>query len=188
MKTNPRDGGVDFGGRRFDTNLNMDVFPIHNSEERFIEEMLLKYRFDVHSETLRMWLTLHVEQQAMERDGFRGRTDSLAIGYFTQGGETVWIPEEERDDEKYVNLRRTRPDYMLLDERRPSRWLFNVRVSKELWAGSEVSFFVNNFFNHRPLYRRKRTDEGTISYERRNPPIYFGLEVSSIIDPLFRRN
>ncbi len=183
-----QDGGVDFGGRRFDTNLNMDVFPIHNSEERFIEEMLLKYRFDVHSETLRMWLTLHVEQQAMERDGFRGRTDSLAIGYFTQGGETVWIPEEERDDEKYVNLRRTRPDYMLLDERRPSRWLFNVRVSKELWAGSEVSFFVNNFFNHRPLYRRKRTDEGTISYERRNPPIYFGLEVSSIIDPLFRRN
>jgi hypothetical protein len=181
------EGGVVFGGRRFDPLIGTNLFPIHNAEDRFVEELLIKYRFDIHSRALGMWFTLHLEQQAIERDGYRGRTDSLAIGYYTESGRTVWIPDDRRADEQYRNLRRTRADYLLLDERRPGKWLVNLRVSKELWTGAEVSFFVNNFFNNRPLYRRARTDSSTLSYERRNPPIYFGLEVSSVLDTLVQR-
>ena len=42
-----------------------------------------------------------------------------------------------------------------------------------------VSFFANNMFSSRPLYKQKRTIG---SYERRNIPLFFGLELSAIIN------
>jgi hypothetical protein len=132
-------------------------------------------------------VTMQIEQQVLEIDGYHGLEDSLAVGYFTKAGTTVWIPENERASDRYKNLRSTPQAYQLLEEDRPNKWLFNLRVSKELWAGTEVSFFVNNFFNNRPLYRSMRTDPNTYSYERRNPPIYFGLECSSVLDTFFAK-
>jgi hypothetical protein len=179
------DNGLVFGGQRRDPALGITLFPVHRSEGRFTKDLLIKYRFDVHVEALRIWLTLHLEQQVMEIDGYTGREDSLALGYYTRGGEMVWIPEEQRGADLYSNLRRTRQPYELLEEDRPSVWLVNLRVSKELWPGTELSFFVNNFLNNRPLYRSRRTDPLTYSYERRNPAIYYGLELSAVIEKLF---
>jgi hypothetical protein len=179
--------GLTYGGQRTDPLLGIALFPIHTTDTRYTKELLLKYRFDIHLESLRMWVTLQIEQQLVEIDGYHGLEDSLAIGYFTKSGETVWIPQSERAADRYKNLRSTPQDYQLLEEDRPNKWLFNLRVSKELWTGTEISFFVNNFFNNRPLYRSVRTDRNTYSYERRNPPIYFGLECSSVLDAFFAK-
>lgn len=88
------------------------------------------------------------------------------------------IPEDERADERYRDLRRRYEDFQLLDERRPNRWLLNINVSKSLFEGSEVTFFVNNIFNHRPRYQLRRTAEAIQTYERRNPSIFYGVEFS----------
>jgi hypothetical protein len=180
--------GIEYGGLRTDPLVGATLYPIHHVTTRFTKDLLLKYRFEIHLEALRMWVTLQLEQQLLEVDGYKGREDSLALGYFTKGGTTVWIPESERGSAVYKNLRKTPQDYELREEDRPNKWLLNLRVSKELWTGTEISFFVNNFFNSRPLYRLVRTDANTASYERRNPPIYFGLECSSVLDAFFSRS
>ncbi|MFH0991904.1 MAG: TonB-dependent receptor [bacterium] len=180
--------GLVFGGQRLDTRLGTYLFPIHKSETRVTEDLLLKYRFDIHLKELRMWLTIHIEQQMLERDGYRGRSDTLAVGYFTKAGQLMMIPEAERGTERYSGLQKHPQEYEYFDEDRPNKWLVNLRVSKELWSGTEVSFFVNNFFNHHPLYRSLRTDPLTFSYERRNPPIYFGLEMSAVLDALWKES
>ncbi len=177
--------GIEYGGQRKDALLGETMFPMHHTTGRYSKELLLKYRFDVLLEKLGMWCTLNIEQQPVEIDGYTGLTDSLAIGYFTKKGVTVIIPEAERADPKYINLRRTPKEYQLREEDRPDRWLVNFRVSKELWKGTEVSFFVNNLWDSRPLYRLKRTDASTVSYEVRNPALFFGLEFSSVINKYF---
>jgi outer membrane receptor protein involved in Fe transport len=95
------------------------------------------------------------------------------------------IPEHERSDEIYTNLRRTYDDYNYIVETKPNLWLINLRVSKEIWKGSELSFFVNNLFNYRPLYQRQRVPSGSLSYTRRNPELYYGVEFSIVVDEFF---
>jgi len=179
------ENGVSYGGLRYDPNLGTSVYPITHQSVRYSKDLLLKYRFDILLEALHVWITLNVEQQALEIDGYKGREDSLAIGYYSMKGETVMIPEDQRANPIYGNLRNTPQPYELLAEEKPNKWLVNLRVSKEVWTGTEISFFVNNFLNDRPLYRSVRTDANTFSYERRNPPLYFGLEISSVVDTFF---
>ncbi len=177
--------GVDYGAQRTDALLGLTVFPMYHTVERYSKDLLLKYRFDVLLEQLHMWFTLNIEQQPVEIDGYRGKDDSLAIGYYSRQGNTVVFTESDRANPLYSNLRRTPKAYELLAEDRPNRWLINFRISKELWKGTEASFFVNNIWDSRPLYQLKRTDPNTLSYERRNPPLYFGLEFSTVISQLF---
>jgi len=122
----------------------------------------------------------------MEKDRLIGLSDSMALGYLTEDGQRHDITEEELDSPEYAGLRRIYEDYQYITEDKPNLWLINLRVSKELWKGSEVSFFVNNMFNSRPLYKRKRVKEGIISYTRRNPEIYYGLEFSTVVDDFFK--
>lgn len=170
--------GIQYGARRFNDEFGRFVMPVYSTEERYDRNLLLNYRAEVQSRSLGLWLTVHVQQQLFQIDGRAGLTDTLAIGYFTPAQETIMIPEEERADERYVDLRRRYEDFQLLDEVRPNRWLLNVNVSKSLFRGSEVTFFVNNIFNHRPRYQLRRTADAIQSFERRNPSIFYGVEFS----------
>ncbi len=170
--------GIQYGARRFNNEFGRFVIPIYTTEERYDRNLLLNYRAEVQSRSLGLWLTVHVQQQLFNIDGRGGLTDTLAIGYFTPDQQTVMIPEDQQADERYVDLRRRYEDFQLLDERRPNRWLLNVNVSKSLFRGSEVTFFVNNIFNHRPRYQLRRTADAIQTFERRNPPIFYGVEFS----------
>jgi len=55
----------------------------------------------------------------------------------------------------------------------PPLLLTNFRLSKEIEHKIQISLFVNNFLNHRPMYQYVRSG----SYTRRNPSIYFGAEI-----------
>ena len=50
--------------------------------------------------------------------------------------------------------------------------LFNLNVTKEIGNLLTASFYVNNMFNHRPLYKRKRSD----GYTELGIPMFFGFE------------
>jgi hypothetical protein len=170
---------------RYDPNLNQKVIPFWNPTSRRSDKLIVHYRFDTIFKPLGLWFTLNIQQIAMDRDQYTGLDDSLAVGYVDDSGNDVFIPQNERGDQKYSAMRRTYSDYNYITESKPGLWLINLRVSKELWPGSEVSFFVNNLLNSRPLYQRERVPSGAVSYIRRNPEIFYGIEFSTILDDLF---
>ncbi|MCX8010026.1 MAG: hypothetical protein N3A61_02640, partial [Ignavibacteria bacterium] len=163
-----------------------EVMPMYNTYENYSKDLLLNYRFEIQAKSLGIWVTLHIQQKLIEIDGRNGYDDTLATGYFTQNGDLIKIPESERADLKYLQLRRNIQLYELNEEDRPNKWLFNLKVSKALWKGSAISFYVNNFLNNQPLYQSKRRSPTSPSYERRNPDIFYGIEFHSSLEGIFK--
>ena len=126
-----------------------------------------------------IWFTIHLQQKLIEISGRRRYDDTLAIGYFSAADGIVRIPENERTDPKYSAIERTIQPYDLFEEDKPNKWLFNLKVSKSLWKGAAISFYVNNFLNNRPLYQSKRSSPTSPIYERRNPDIFYGIDLST---------
>lgn len=155
-----------FGGR---------IRPLYKNTESVTENLLLNYRFDIQAESLGMWITLHIQQDVFRLLKYVDY-DTTAIGYYTAKDELIMIPESERGSEEYNILNKSVPKYQLSNERYPNLWLINLKVSKSLWDGAAISFFVNNFLNNNPLYRTKRSSDIAPTYERRNPEIFYGME------------
>lgn len=72
----------------------------------------------------------------------------------------------------------------------PDNWVFNFRLSKSLWWGSEISLYVNNFLDDRGIYEvpwlrdyYPQTDSwGRKVFNSRNNPIFWGFEFSTKLD------
>ncbi|MFH1851326.1 MAG: TonB-dependent receptor [Candidatus Neomarinimicrobiota bacterium] len=171
---------------RYDPNLQQSVKPFWNPVTRWVENLLLNYRLEFTVKELGAWVTLEAQQVVFEHDKYIGLSDSLAAGYISEMGEIVHINSEERGDSVYADLSRIYDDWWYRMENQQNIWVFNLRVSKALFRGSEISFFVNNIFNDRPLYSKVRVAEGVTSYSRLNPDLYFGIEFSSKLDQLFK--
>jgi len=171
---------------RKDPYLQQEIRPFWNPTSSWADNLIIHYRFDTITRSLGLWFTLAVQQIVFERDKYLGLEDSLAVGYIQKDGTIYYIPENERADPSYRGIRRTFDDYYFRTETLPNLWLINLRVSKSLWKGSEVSFFVNNMFNSQPLFQRQRVPAGSVSYIRRNPEMFYGMEFSTVVDDLFQ--
>jgi len=180
-----QDNHFEYGGRRTVAGFDDQIIPYWNRVGSKAEQLLIHYRLDAIIKELRLWVTVNVQQLAMEKDQYTGLADSLAVGFITRDGDNHVIPEEQRTDPKYASIRRVYDDYYSKSESMPNIWLINLRVSKELWPGSEFSFFVNNLLNSRPFYLRQRVPTGSLSYVRRNPEMFYGVECSMVVDELF---
>ncbi|MCD6205292.1 MAG: TonB-dependent receptor [Candidatus Marinimicrobia bacterium] len=170
---------------RFDNNLQKHILPFWNVVNLHTDNLLINYRAEFKIKELGAWVTLEAQQVVFDRNWYIGLDDSLAVGYLTAAGEMVIIPEQDRADDAYQNYRRVYEDYWHKTENQKNLWLFNLRVSKALFRGTEVSFYVNNIFNYHPLYQRQRVSSGTTSYTMLNPDLYFGVEFSGKVDQLF---
>ena len=176
------ENGYYFSSSRFVPSLNSEVMPMYNSTENYNKDLLINYRFEIQAKTLGLWLTLHVQQKLIEIDGRRNYDDTLAVGFYTAENALYIIPVNQRSDETFAPLRRTIQDFELFEEDKPNKWLFNLKVSKSLWKGAAISFYVNNFFNNQPLYKRQRSSDASPIYDRRNPDIFYGIDFSSTLD------
>ena len=78
----------------------------------------------------------------------------------------------------YRALLDTFDDYRYRVERRPPLLLMNINVTKEFKKNLRVSFFANNMFMSYPVYK-SRINPG--EQYRRNPNLFFGLELVAII-------
>ena len=176
---NGTSSGYYFSSPRNVSSLNAEVMPIYTSIENYSKDLLINYRFEIQAKSLGIWLTIHLQQKLIEISGRRKYEDTLAIGYFSAADGIVLIPESERSDPKYSAIERTIQPYDLLDEDKPNKWLLNLKVSKSLWKGAAISFYVNNFLNNRPLYKSRRSSASAPVYERRNPDIFYGIDLST---------
>jgi len=171
--------GYYFSSVRKVTSLNAEVMPMYTATENYSKDLLINYRFEIQAKALGIWFTIHLQQKLIEINGRKKFDDTLAIGYFSAADGIVRIPENERTDPKYSAIERNIQPYDLFEEDRPNKWLFNLKVSKSLWKGAAISFYVNNFLNNRPLYQSKRSSPTSPIYERRNPDIFYGIDLST---------
>lgn len=160
--------------------------PVYKSTESWTEKLILTYQANYLSKPLGIWVTLTAQQVPLHNDKTLGYADTLAIGYWDgYAGQFVSIPEADRMNTEFDAFRLQRADYEWLVEERPNKWIFNVKVSKSLYKGAEVSLFVNNVFDDRALYRVVRSS--TPYYQRRNPEIFYGVEFSMLLDEFFHK-
>jgi outer membrane receptor for ferrienterochelin and colicin len=163
---------------RYVSAIGTNVIPFYNQYSYYSRDLLLNYKFDTQVKSLGIWITLQIQEKVIELDGRKGYGDLLPAGYYSSTGETVIIPEAERGSDKYESIQRTIEPFELNEEDRPNKFLFNLNVSKSLWDGTAVSFFVNNFFNNQPLYQLRRSSPNPPTYERRNPELFYGLDLN----------
>jgi hypothetical protein len=64
------------------------------------------------------------------------------------------------------------------------KWLLNLNISKSLFKGAEISFYVNNFLDD-PAITRSMTSATEYVDSRRNPPLFYGIEFSMVMDAIF---
>ncbi|MCK9425815.1 MAG: TonB-dependent receptor [Ignavibacteriaceae bacterium] len=176
---NGTSSGYYFSSPRNVSSLNAEVMPMYTSTENYSKDLLINYRFEIQARSLGIWFTIHLQQKLIEISGRRRYEDTLAIGYYSASEGVVLIPVNERMDPKYSAIERTIQPYDLFEEDKPNKWLFNLKVSKSLWKGAAISFYVNNFLNNRPLYQSKRSPPSSPIYERRNPDIFYGIDLST---------
>lgn len=68
---------------------------------------------------------------------------------------------------------------------KPPKWLFSFNVSKSLFPGAEVSFYVNNFMDDPAIWHYYSPKIGQVETIR-NPKLFYGMEFSMIFDELLK--
>ncbi|MBE9467960.1 MAG: TonB-dependent receptor [Bacteroidetes bacterium] len=98
--------------------------------------------------------------------------DKAPIYIFDKDNNVVQFTDEMRTDPNFVRYVNKKTDNYYLTEVMDPLLQVNFRLSKEISDKMQLSFFINNFFNNRPMYKYIRS--GT--YVRRNSSVYFGAE------------
>lgn len=129
--------------------------------------------------------------------------DEIVINYFIKYthpklGLWVTLRAEQVLQERRQNFNLVPVDLSLLNESqlitrrfnesiktKPSKWLFTINISKSLFKGAEVSFYVNNFLDD-PAINKYYSTPTLLVEESRNPELFYGLEFSMIFDYLFK--
>ncbi len=130
------------------------------------DKFQINYYLKYTNKELGLWITLRAEQVVKER---RQYYDLVPVDYDK-------LTEEQLLNREYDEAIFTKPN----------KWLFNFSISKSLFPGAEVSFYVNNFLDDPGYYTYyDPTIQREISISR-NPDIYYGIEFSMIFDKFWR--
>jgi hypothetical protein len=102
-----------------------------------------------------------------------GGSDTLSFaGYITRAGVLVPVPEADRGQPQYHDLRQPRSGLLLDPQKGPVDWLFSLQVAKTLPGGGRLSFYAFNAFDKIGNYGNQTTAP------RLFPAARFGLEVT----------
>lgn len=144
-----------------DTAIGM-VYPVG---ETWSDRLQLNYYLKYTHPDLGLWITLRAEQVVWEKR----QTFSQAPIDFNVAGESAIL------------------DYLFSRELKtePDKWLFSINISKSLFSGAEVSFYVNNFLDDPAIMHYQNTRTSYLD-ETRNPSLSYGIEFSMILDNFFR--
>lgn len=146
---------------------------IYDQEKRWRDRLSSSVRFVHHVPDVGLVISWLAQTVWWDRDEPRD-IPVYPVAYLDQEGHRHELSVDEARSQEYEELHRSYSDDYGLREARPPLWLFNVRLSKVFDNGIEASLYVNNFFSHRPLYERARGD----SFQQRNPPLFFGFDLS----------
>jgi outer membrane receptor for Fe3+-dicitrate len=135
--------------------------------EKWNDYLQLNYYLKYTHPTLGLWVTLRAEQLVWEKKQHNKDVEPIDVNIASASDVATY-------------------NFNLGTYQKPIKWLLSLNISKSLFKGAEVSFYVNNFLDDSAIYtyNSSLTD---LSQEVRNPPLFYGLEFSFIVDDLFRR-
>jgi len=99
---------------------------------------------------------------------------NFPIGFIDLAGNLVNIPEAQREDATFTDLRRVVSITLNNPDNQPPLWLFNIRMTKEFKKNLDFSFYINNFISDQGTYFNTISQTNV----RRNQPLFFGAEFS----------
>ncbi len=136
--------------------------------DRLIMNYFVKYTHPV----LGLWVTIRAEHTIFERSR-NYNLKPIDFSVITDSAKLVAV-QMSRDFDERVKTK-------------PAKWLFNINISKSLFKGAEVSFYVNNFLDDPAIYRYQYTyNPNDITESVRNPSLFYGIEFSMVVDELFK--
>jgi hypothetical protein len=147
-----------------------------NDEQRESERLVTSLRIINRFPELGLVLSWLVQTVWQERDRFLALSE-IPRGFVDKSGRMTLISQAQAEGDNFKDIRRPFDARLLLTEDRPPLWLVNMRLTKTLPAGLQLSFYVNNLFADRPLYFQRRNERFT----ERNINLFFGLELQYAI-------
>jgi hypothetical protein len=155
------------------------VYPSYHYEESWGQKMIVDWRADWYFKPVGMWTTFFVQQTLFDSSLRKDAPLLYATAYYDPlTGETTDISPAES---AALGLDRNVDPLDLVVFTKPNdRILFNINVTKSLGRGSELSFFVHNFFDDAAFYISQDGLSRT-----RNHDIFYGVEYSVILNRLF---
>lgn len=173
ITTTAGDDGVNIDTNRLFGSSVPSRIGIYEREQTERTRLSTSIRSVHHISEIGLVVSLLAQTIWMDRDR-RSNIQLNPAGFITDEGEREMIAPANRGDEEFDDIRRQVSETYLIEERRPPLWLFNLRLSKSFAGGVEASFFANNIFSSRPLYESARSG----ALIRRNPPLFFGFDLS----------
>ncbi|MDA3853199.1 MAG: TonB-dependent receptor, partial [Bacteroidales bacterium] len=156
-----------------DENQYSEVGVYPSGEGNIAERMNTTFRFITHSSRLRLVFTTTMQITWMDK---RRLTlyDETPLYLYSKDDDYIPFTDEMREDINYNKYVLDKGANYYIKESLPPLLLCNFKLSKEISDKIKLSFYANNFVNHRPLFQSPRTQ----NYIRRNPSIYFGAELN----------
>lgn len=138
---------------------------IYPNSGNWNDKIQLNYYLKYTLPPLGLWISLRAEQVVSERvQNYNLEPEDFEL--LTESGK-----------QRYIFDRKIKT--------KGPKWLFNLSISKSLFRGAEISFYVNNFLDD-PAIRRFESLPGMFAEEVRNPALFYGIEFSSIIDEMWK--
>lgn len=131
---------------------------------KWYDRLQMNYYVTYTNKTIGLWLTL----RAQNLISYRFQSYNL----------------EPRDYARLSASQKTAYDYAAAVVKYTPKWLFNLSISKSLFKGAEMSFYVNNFLDDPGLQRIYATPTA-FTDDASNPSLFYGLEFSCSFDRIF---
>ena len=137
---------------------------IYQQRDNWNDRLQINYYAKYTMPDLGLWITFRAEQLVWEKN----QSKNISPIDFNIAGSS--------DIAEYL--------FSTSVKRKPNKWLFNLSMSKSLFRGAEVSFYVNNFIDDPAIYRYYSSLESEVESVR-NPSLFYGIEFSMTLDKLF---
>ena len=113
---------------------------------------LFTYRLIHHQPELGLVITGIFQHNVSDFLNDEGRIDSLAFaGYVTRDARIVPVPESERTNAEYSDIRAPRSGSYVLSKGTPADWMLSVQVSKTFPLNGRLSFWAFNLLDRRGI-------------------------------------
>jgi outer membrane receptor for ferrienterochelin and colicin len=156
------------------------IYPFYSYREGWKQRMIVNYSADWFAKPLGLWITFFLQQTLFDANQNLEDPDAYASAYYDPIDDQI-VPLTQAGSDS-LGLTRSFEDRDILVWKRPNdRLLFNVNVTKSLGRGTELSFFVHNFFDDAAFYLDPRNDR----WDARNHNIFYGIEVSVVMNRFF---
>lgn len=120
-----------------------------------------------------MAITLTGQFNWMTKIWDKWKNEDMFVKYIDRhDGQVKDFNPEMRNDPEFAYLFPTLNDNRFIAEKYFPTTMFNLNVTKEIGDFLTASFYVNNMFNQRPLYKYKGSD----GYKELGIPVFFGFE------------